>query len=271
MTGVQTCALPISTARETLACRISAVRPEELAAELGIGQLLLEDMLASLARPARDPREDLPAPVFRRGIMKLEDLAPGMELSGTVLNVVDFGAFVDIGLSDSALVHISRLADRFIRDPHEVVGVGDILTVWVVDVDKQRRRVSLTAIKPGSQRPQEQRRPKPAKQEGTRPPRPVASAVTANAGPAGTGSGGSGGGGRERGGHDRGPRRGGPPRRDGGRPRVHQPPPKPKPMKPITKKMIDGKEPMRTFSDLLQFYQHKGDDGTPPPAAGQGS
>lgn len=265
-----------TTVRETLATRIAEVRPEELAAELGIGQLLLEDMLASLARPARDPREDLPAPVFRRGIMKLEDLASGMELSGTVLNVVDFGAFVDIGLSDSALVHISRLADRFIRDPHEVVGVGDILTVWVVDVDKQRRRVSLTAIKPGSQRPQEQRRPKPAKQEGSRPPRAVASAATTGAGAVGTGagnggSGGSGGGGRARGGQDRGPRRGGPPRRDGGRPRVHQPPPKPKPMKPITKKMIDGKEPMRTFSDLLQFYQHKGDDGTPPPAAGQGS
>jgi uncharacterized protein len=98
--------------------------------------------------------------------MKLEDLTPGMELSGTVLNVVDFGAFVDIGLSDSALVHISRLADRFVKDPHEVVGVGDVLKVWVVEVDKQRRRVSLTAILPGSEKPQEQQ------QKPQRPQRP---------------------------------------------------------------------------------------------------
>src|SRR5205823_6723869 len=122
----------------------------------------------SLTRPALDPRDNLPPPVFRRGIMKLEDLSPGMELSGTVLNVVDFGVFVDIGLSDSGLVHISRLADRFIKDPHEVVGVGDVLKVWVVDVDKTRRRVSLTAIAPGSQRP-----PRPAREEREqRPPRP---------------------------------------------------------------------------------------------------
>ena len=113
----------------------------------------LKDIIAALARPGRDPREDLPAPIFRTGILKLEDLQPGMELKGTVLNVVDFGAFVDVGLKDSGLVHISRLADRFIKDPHEVVGVGDVLKVWVVDVDKSRRRVSLTAIPPGTERP----------------------------------------------------------------------------------------------------------------------
>ena len=122
-------------------------------------------MLSALARPTRDPREDLPPPIFRRGIVRLEDLAPGMELSGTVLNVVDFGVFVDIGLSDSALIHISRLADRFIKDPHEVVGIGDVLKAWVVEVDKQRRRVSLTAIPPGSERPREPRPPRSAKPE----------------------------------------------------------------------------------------------------------
>ena len=101
-------------------------------------------------------------PFFARGIVKLEDLEPGMQMSGTVLNVVDFGAFVDIGLPDSGLVHISRLADRFVRDPHEVVGVGDVIAVWVVEVDKPRRRVSLTAIKPGTETP-------PSRPPGSRP------------------------------------------------------------------------------------------------------
>ncbi len=114
-----------------------------------------------MARPGRDPREDLPAPVFKQGVLKLEDLTPGMELTGTVLNVVDFGCFVDIGMHDSGLVHVSRLADRFIRDPHEVVAVGDIVKVWVMEVDKERRRVSLTMVRPGSERPR-----RPARGEG---------------------------------------------------------------------------------------------------------
>jgi protein Tex len=104
--------------------------------------------------------------------MKLEDLRPGMELSGTVLNVVDFGAFVDIGMTESGLVHISRLADRYIRDPHEVVGVGDQIKVWVLEVDKQRRRVSLTAVEPGAERrrPESRERAAPASQSPSRPP-----------------------------------------------------------------------------------------------------
>ena len=126
--------------------------------ETAVGTLTLRDILAQLARPGRDPREDLPAPVFKQGVLKLEDLTPGMELTGTVLNVVDFGCFVDIGMHDSGLVHVSRLADRFIRDPHEVVAVGDIVKVWVMEVDKERRRVSLTMVRPGSERP---RRPAP--------------------------------------------------------------------------------------------------------------
>ncbi len=104
---------PIRTARD----RVRQLDPRGLADELAVSEVLLRDILNSLARPGRDPREDFPAPVFRRGIVKLEDLQPGMTLSGTVLNVVDFGAFVDIGLPDSGLVHISRLADRFVRDP----------------------------------------------------------------------------------------------------------------------------------------------------------
>src|SRR5205823_3127621 len=151
---------PPAPARSVLAERTANVDVHQLAAELAVGTHLLHDILNSLTRPGLDPRDNLPAPVFRRGIIKLEDLTPGMELSGTVLNVVDFGVFVDIGLSDSGLVHISRLADRFIRDPHEVVGVGDVLKVWVVDVDKARRRVSLTAIPPGTERPPRDKRPR---------------------------------------------------------------------------------------------------------------
>ena len=94
----------------------------------------------------------MPPPIFKKGVIKLDDLAAGMELAGTVLNVVDFGAFVDIGLHDTGLVHISQLANKYVRDPHEVVSVGDIVKVWVHEIDKTRRRVSLTMIAPGTER-----------------------------------------------------------------------------------------------------------------------
>src|SRR5262249_61835134 len=112
-----------------LAGRAGAADLAALAPELGAGELLLKDILSQLARPGRDPREDLPPPIFKKGVIKLDDLTPGMELSGTVLNVVDFGAFVDIGLHDTGLVHISQLANRYVRDPHDVVSVGDIVKV----------------------------------------------------------------------------------------------------------------------------------------------
>ena len=125
-----------------------------MAKELGVGTLTLRDILAQLARPGRDPREDLPAAGLQTGRAQAgRPCTPGMELTGTVLNVVDFGCFVDIGMHDSGLVHVSHLADRFIRDPHEVVAVGDIVKVWVLAVDKERRRVSLTMVRPGSERP----------------------------------------------------------------------------------------------------------------------
>src|SRR5207237_2667448 len=104
----------------------------------------IHDILEALAKPGRDPREDLPPPIFKKGVLKLEDLQPGMELKGTVLNVVDFGAFIDIGLKDSGLVHISQIANRFVRRPYEIVSVSDVVTVWVLSVDRERRRVSLT-------------------------------------------------------------------------------------------------------------------------------
>jgi len=128
--------------------RLKSLPLEELARELGVGLPTLRDIVDALLRPGRDPRTDLPGPVFRQGILRIEDLQPGMELTGTVLNVVDFGAFVDIGLKDSGLVHISHLADRYVASPHEVVAVGDLVQVWVESVDLERRRVSLTMVNP---------------------------------------------------------------------------------------------------------------------------
>ena len=124
----------------------------ELSRELEIGEFTLRDIIEALGRPERDPRDDLPKPIFKKGILKIEDLTAGMELKGTVLNVVDFGAFVDIGLKDSGLVHISQLANRYVKSPHDVVSVGDVVTVWVMGVDQERKRVSLTMVKPGTER-----------------------------------------------------------------------------------------------------------------------
>ncbi len=278
------------TATADLAQRVTTVDLEALAKELDVGTLGLKDILAQLARPGRDPREDLPPPVFKHGVLKLEDLSDGMELTGTVLNVVDFGCFVDIGMHDSGLVHVSHMADRFIRDPHEVVTVGDVVKVWVLAVDKERRRVSLTMVQPGTERPRPPRHshkpPRSAKPEG-------APAETANedgtksqtAKPEGRA------GQRpqtrdrssrnDRGQQNRPPRADRPPRGDrppraegqqtaeghynqrrgkSSRPRQHvQHPPKsrPKPFIPITEAMKEGKEPMRTFGDLMQFYEQK--------------
>ncbi len=126
------------------------VELETLAQELQAGLPTLRDIVEALARPGRDPRSDLPGPLFRQDVLQLSDLVPGMELRGTVLNVVDFGAFIDVGLKDSGLVHISQMSTEFIRSPHEKVSVGDVLTVWVQAVDLQRRRVSLTMLPPGT-------------------------------------------------------------------------------------------------------------------------
>lgn len=117
---------------------------EQLAAELGCGVPTLEDILANLEKPGLDPRDELPKPILRRDVLKMEDLREGMVLQGTVRNVVDFGAFVDIGVKQDGLVHISQLADRFVRDPLDVVTVGQIVTVRVLSVDVQRGRISLS-------------------------------------------------------------------------------------------------------------------------------
>ncbi len=265
----------------------------------------------------------MPPPIFKTGILKLDDLAAGMELYGTVLNVVDFGAFVDIGLHDSGLVHISQLANRYIRDPHEVASVGDIVKVWVLEIDKTRRRVSLTMIPPGSKRlgaggpiawrpiagrkgrraterwPAAWRptsvapRSAPARPGGPPVAQPAAAGDSAAAGTVSTDAAVSAGiattdapstssiaarsdspprpphGKRPYGGPPQGrpsqgrPSQGRPSRGpDQGKPAYRPPPPKPKPLIPITDAMKKGKEPLRTFGDLKQFFEIK----TEPPA-----
>ncbi len=116
----------------------------QLAGKVGVGVPTLIDIVAELKKPGRDPRENLPQPLLRKDVLKLEDLKPGMELTGTVRNVIDFGAFVDIGVHEDGLVHISQLADRFVKHPTEVVKVGDVVKVRVLDVDLKRKRISFT-------------------------------------------------------------------------------------------------------------------------------
>ncbi len=108
----------------------------------------LRDIVNELLKPGRDLRDELPPPMLRSDIMDMADLKPGMELKGTVRNVVDFGAFVDIAVHQDGLVHISKITNRYIKHPSEVLKVGDIVTVWVVAVDVEKKRISLTMIKP---------------------------------------------------------------------------------------------------------------------------
>ena len=116
----------------------------KMAEELGIGEITLTDILKELEKPARDPREDMPAPILRSDVLDMKDLKPDMILKGTVRNVIDFGVFVDIGVHQDGLVHISQITDRFIKHPLEAVSVGDIVEVKVLDVDIAKKRISLT-------------------------------------------------------------------------------------------------------------------------------
>ena len=127
--------------------KAKAYGEEKLAREIGVGLPTLQDMIGELQKPGRDPRDELPKPVLRTDVLDIKDLTPGMELTGTVRNVIDFGAFVDIGVHQDGLVHISRMADKFIRHPSEVVKVGDVVRVWVVSVDEKKQRIALTMVK----------------------------------------------------------------------------------------------------------------------------
>ncbi|GMA57373.1 RNA-binding transcriptional accessory protein [Alicyclobacillus sacchari] len=130
--------------RRALIAGARQLSQSDLAEELGTGVPTLRDILDALERPGRDPREDVPPPILRTDVMRMEDLSVGMELNGTVRNVVDFGAFVDIGLKHDGLVHISELADRFVKHPLDVVSVGDVVRVRVVQIDAARGRIGLS-------------------------------------------------------------------------------------------------------------------------------
>ena len=184
----------------------------------------MKDIVHSLCRPEYDPRNNINRPVFRSGIITLDDLKPEMRLDAQVVNVVDFGVFVDIGLGTSCLVHVSQLSNHFIRDPHRFYAVGDSLRVWVTEVETEKRRVKLTAVQPKSQ--QNQRKPSKSK----RPPRKSKFQKS----------------------HGRPNHR--------GEKKYTKAKRKPKPVKPITDDMLTGAEPMRSFSDLAQFYKKTPED-----------
>ena len=126
--------------------RVKALGEEKAAAHCGVGVPTLSDIVSDLMKPGRDPRDELPAPLLRTDILELKDLKPGMKLRGTVRNVVDFGAFVDIGVHQDGLVHISRLSDNFVRKPSDVVRVGDVVDVAVVEVDAAKKRIALSML-----------------------------------------------------------------------------------------------------------------------------
>ncbi|USK28866.1 RNA-binding transcriptional accessory protein [Bacillus sp. CMF21] len=131
---------------EQLREKIADIHIKETAEAIDLGELTLKDICDSLVRPGRDPRDEIAKPLLKKGVLKLEDLQTGMELQGTVRNVVDFGAFVDIGVKQDGLVHISKLRNSFVKHPLDVVSVGDVVTVWVDSVDAHKGRVALTMI-----------------------------------------------------------------------------------------------------------------------------
>ena len=277
--------------------KLNTNHPDAMAEKLGAGVPTVRDIYDAIARPGRDPRDDRPLPVFRKGVLRLEDLTPGMELRGEVLNVVDFGAFVDVGLKDSGLVHISQMANRYIKSPYDVIAVGDVVSVWVMAVDPDRKRVSLTMIAPGQERRPPERRPRgegrpqgePRPQEARPPQEPRPPRPPVQAQPQGLREGTSdrparapqpaGGGGF----------RGGPPKRTGPKPGTPgapgwrsspKPPPAPKPpaegekpaeeaKKPATGPKVPkpsgkltetqraGKAPVNSFAQLAQLFGKK--------------
>ena len=216
--------------RREIVQRISDLELEKLAAEIPVGKMLLTDIVRTMKRPDWDPREKVRKPVFRRGMLKTDDLSPGMELEAQVVNVVDFGVFVDIGVGESCLVHVSQLSNRFIRDPQVVYSVGDVIRTWVSEIDSKKRRVKLTAIRPGTEKAKGHRGRKPRSAEGS-------------SRPTGRGK----------------PNRGKPgQKKRGDFKKSWKPKPRaPKPVKPITDEMLAGDAPMTSFSDLMQFVKKK--------------
>ncbi len=129
---------------EALKKDLANVDATKMSEELGVGSLTLKDIIEELSKPGRDPRDSMPKPILRSDVLKFEDLQEGMELTGTVRNVIDFGAFIDIGVKHDGLVHISQMSDKYIKNPSEVVSVGDIVKVKVIGIDKEKQKVSLS-------------------------------------------------------------------------------------------------------------------------------
>ena len=131
-----------TTAKEALA----KLNFQQVAYQTGLGKETVKDMIEALSRPGRDLRDELPAPLLRKDVLTMEDLKAGMELQGTVRNVVDFGAFVDIGVKQDGMVHISKLSNGYVKHPTDVVAVGDVVTVWVDSIDLKKGRIALTML-----------------------------------------------------------------------------------------------------------------------------
>ncbi|HLS07784.1 Tex family protein [Lentibacillus sp.] len=132
---------------ETLRNRLNTIDVKAMAKDLDIGEPTLQDIINALSRPERDPRDDLPKPLLKQNVLSLEDLQPGMEMQGTVRNVVDFGVFVDIGVKQDGLVHISKMSNKFVKHPMDIASVGDVVTVWVESIDIDKGRIALSMIK----------------------------------------------------------------------------------------------------------------------------
>lgn len=124
--------------------KLAGVKIQEIAKELEVGELTLKDIIDELSKPGRDPREEMPKPVLRTDVLKFEDLREGQILTGTVRNVIDFGAFVDVGVKHDGLVHISEMSEKFVKNPSDIVSVGDIVKVKVIAIDSERQKVKLS-------------------------------------------------------------------------------------------------------------------------------
>ena len=129
---------------EQIKVKLSSVNLDKASEELEVGKLTLEDIIRELSKPGRDPREDMPKPILRSDVLKIEDLKEGMVLNGTVRNVIDFGAFIDIGVKHDGLVHISEISDKYIKNPRDIVSVGDIVKVKILNVDLEKQKVALS-------------------------------------------------------------------------------------------------------------------------------
>ena len=232
----------------------------EIATQHGTGSLAVKDIIMTLKRPAWDPRDKVQKPIFRRGILKVDDLKPETQLEGQVVNVVDFGVFVDIGLGESSLVHVSQLSNHYIADPHKVFAVGDAMKVWVTEVSAQQRRVRLTAIRPGTKKANTRGRSNRGRSKDQANRGPAQPNTDSSASPTSSNERSPQGNRGRRPGKYEGARGGQTPRKDNPKFKHTARRAKPKPVKPITDKMLKGDEPMRSFSDLVQFVKRKPGD-----------